>query len=73
MREHDVRERAFAMPYYLEDITIKGAWTGPAALDLHAHALAPVAELPVIEVLSGVHIIADLTLGLGTVAHDYLR
>jgi acetoacetate decarboxylase len=59
--------------YYLEDITVKGAWTGPAALDLHAHALAPVAELPVLEVLSGVHIIADLTLGLGKVIHDYLR
>jgi len=58
--------------YYLEDITVKGAWTGPAALDLRAHALAPVAELPVLEVLSGVHIIADLTLGLGKVAHDYL-
>jgi acetoacetate decarboxylase len=59
--------------YYLEDIAVKGAWTGPAALDLRAHALAPVAELPVLEVLSGVHIIADLTLGLGKVAHDYLR
>jgi acetoacetate decarboxylase len=59
--------------YYLEDITIKGAWTAPAALDLRPHALAPVAELPVLEVLSGVHIIADLTLGLGKVAHDYLR
>jgi acetoacetate decarboxylase len=59
--------------YYLEDITIKGAWTAPAALDLRPHALAPVAELPVLEVLSGVHIIADLTLGLGKVVHDYLR
>jgi acetoacetate decarboxylase len=59
--------------YYLEDITVKGAWTGPAALDLHSHALAPVAELPVLEVLSGVHIIADLTLGLGKVVHDYLQ
>jgi acetoacetate decarboxylase len=58
--------------YYLEDITVKGAWAGPAALDLHAHALAPVAELPVLEILSGVHIIADLTLGLGKVIHDYL-
>jgi acetoacetate decarboxylase len=59
--------------YYLEDIAVKGAWTGPAALDLHAHALAPVAELPVLEVVSGVHILADLTLGLGKVVHDYLR
>ena len=58
--------------YYLEDIQIKGAWTGPAALSLNAHALAPVAELPVLEVLSAVHILADLTLGLGEVVHDYL-
>jgi len=29
-----------------------------------------VAELPVLEVLSAVHILADLTLGLGPVAHD---
>jgi len=35
--------------------------------------LAPVAELPVLEIVSGIHILADLTLGLGRVAHDYLR
>ena len=51
---------------------MKGAWTGPATLDLHPHALAPVAELPVLEVLSARHLVADLTLGLGTVMHDYL-
>src|SRR5246500_429044 len=34
--------------YHLEDVTIKGAWTGPAALHLSPHALAPVAELPVL-------------------------
>jgi len=58
--------------YYLEDVTVKGAWTGPAALELAPHALAPVAQLPVLEVISGVHILADLTLGMGTVVHDYL-
>jgi acetoacetate decarboxylase len=58
--------------YYLEDINLKGAWTGPAALSLAPHALAPIAELPVLEVMSGIHIIADLTLGLGKVVHDYL-
>ena len=58
--------------YDLEDVTLKGAWGGPAALDLRAHALAPVAELPVLEVVSAVHLIADLTLGLGAVVHDYL-
>ena len=59
--------------YRLQDIELKGAWVGPGALDLHAHALAPVAELPVLEVLSATHIIADLTLGLGKVVHDYLQ
>jgi acetoacetate decarboxylase len=59
--------------YRLEDIELKGAWVGPGALDLHAHALAPVAELPVLEVLSATHLIADLTLGLGKVVHDYLK
>ena len=58
--------------YFLEDVTVKGAWTGPAALQLSPHALAPVAELPVLEVLGAKHLVADLTLGLGTVVHDYL-
>jgi acetoacetate decarboxylase len=58
--------------FFLEDVTVKGAWTGPAALDLYSHALAPVAELPVRQVLSAKHIVADLTLGLGSVVHDYL-
>ena len=58
--------------YTLEDVTLKGAWTGPGALSLMPHALAPVAELPVLEIVSATHILADLTLGLGRVVHDYL-
>jgi len=58
--------------YYLQDVTLKGAWTGPAALSLFPHALAPIAELPVLEVVSATHLVADLTLGLGEVVHDYL-
>ncbi|RWH52383.1 acetoacetate decarboxylase [Mesorhizobium sp.] len=58
--------------YHLEDIDLRGAWTGPAALNLWSHALAPVAELPVLEVVSAVHLVADLTLALGKVVHDYL-
>ncbi|MEP6942655.1 MAG: acetoacetate decarboxylase [Betaproteobacteria bacterium] len=58
--------------YFCEEVTVKGAWEGPAALELFHHALAPVAQLPVLEVISGVHIQTDLTLGLGTVIHDYL-
>lgn len=59
--------------YRLEDVTVKGAWSGPAALELHPHALAPVSELPVREIISANHIIADLTLGLGKVVHNYLK
>jgi len=58
--------------YSMTDISLKGAWSGPGALSLFDHALAPVAHLPVLEVLSAVHIVADLTLPLGSVVHDYL-
>lgn len=58
--------------YFLEDVTVKGAWTAPAALELFHHALAPVAQLPVLEVISGTHLLTDMTLGLGKVVHDYL-
>ena len=51
--------------FHLEDITLKEAWTGPAALGLFPHALADVARLPVREVVSALHFKADLTLGLG--------
>jgi acetoacetate decarboxylase len=59
--------------FHLEDLKIKGAWAGPASLELFHHALAPVAMLPVREVVSAVHVLTDLTLGLGEVAHDYLQ
>ncbi|HEX7641741.1 MAG TPA: acetoacetate decarboxylase [Burkholderiaceae bacterium] len=59
--------------YSLTDVVIKGAWSGPGALQVNPHALAPVADLPVLEVLSAVHIMADLTLPYGTVVHDYLK
>jgi acetoacetate decarboxylase len=58
--------------YHLEDITIKQAWSAPAELQLFRHVVADVARLPVLEVVSGLHFVADLTLGLGKVAFDYL-
>ena len=58
--------------YYLRDLVVHGGWTGPATIELNPHALAPVADLPVLEVVSSVHLIADLTLDLGEVVHDYL-
>lgn len=57
---------------YLTDITVKGAWTGPGSLELHPHALAPIAELPVKKILNAVHFICDLTLPYGEVVEDYL-
>jgi acetoacetate decarboxylase len=31
-----------------------------------------VSKLPILEVISGAHFVADVTLGLGEVVHDYL-
>lgn len=59
--------------YHLEDIDLKWGFSGPAALSLISHALAPVGDLPVLEIVSAAHFKADLTLGLGKVIHDYLR
>ncbi|MFJ3055404.1 acetoacetate decarboxylase [Herbaspirillum sp. NPDC087042] len=59
--------------YHLEDIELKWGFSGPAALSLTSHALAPVGDLPIQEIVSAAHFKADLTLGLGKVVHDYLR
>ena len=58
--------------YYTTQVTLKGAWTAPCSLELHPHALAPVADLPVLKIESALHFIADLTLDLGEVVYDYL-
>lgn len=59
--------------YNLTDISVKGAWSGPARLHLVPHVNAPVADQPVRKVIGGMHFIADLTLPYGRVIHDYLR
>ena len=58
--------------YRWQDVRLKSAWGGPAALQLFAHAMGNVAKLPVLNVLSGTHFVADVTLGIGEVVHDYL-
>lgn len=58
--------------YQLEDIRIKECWNAPAELELFRHVVADVARLPVLGVISGQHFVADLTLGYGEVAFDYL-
>ncbi len=59
--------------YHLKEITIKEAWSSPADLQLFNHVIADVAKLPVLEVLSAVHFVADITLGMGEVVHDYMQ
>ena len=57
----------------ITDITVRGAWTGPARLQLFEHVLAPMADLPVREIVSASHILCDLTLGRASLVHDYLQ
>jgi acetoacetate decarboxylase len=59
--------------YHLIDVTIREVWTGPASLQLFAHCMAPVADLPVKRVIGAVHFVGDMTLGLGEVVYDYLK
>ena len=59
--------------YYTENVTLKGAWRGPAALQLFDHALCDVSRLPVREVIGATHYVSDLTLGMGEVVYDYLK
>ncbi|MDT0449263.1 acetoacetate decarboxylase [Streptomyces hesseae] len=56
----------------ITDLVVKEAYTGPARLQLFAHVLAPLADLPVREIVSASHIVTDLTLGRAVPVHDYL-
>lgn len=56
----------------ITNITVKGAWTGPARLQLFEHALAPLADFPVREIVSASHILTDLTLTPPKRILDYL-
>ncbi|SEP15733.1 MULTISPECIES: acetoacetate decarboxylase [Amycolatopsis] len=56
----------------ITDVVVKEAWTGPARLQLFEHVLAPLADLPVLEVVSASHILTDLTLAPVKPVHDYL-
>ena len=58
--------------YHLTHITVKGSWSGAARLHLIPHVNAPVADLPVRQIVGGRHFVADLTLPYGRVLHDYL-
>jgi acetoacetate decarboxylase len=57
----------------ITDVVVKEAWTGPARLQLFQHVLAPLADLPVLEIRSATHILTDLTLAPGKPVFDYLK
>ena len=56
----------------ISNVSILGAWTGPARIQLFEHVLAPLADLPVREIVSVSHILTDLSLSPAVKIHDYL-
>lgn len=56
----------------VEDLVIKEAWHAPARLQLFEHVLAPLADLPVLEIIEASHIITDLNLSIPEPVHNYL-
>ncbi len=57
----------------ITNVEVKWAWTGPARLQLFEHALAPLADLPVLEIVSASHILTDLTLNAAQPVYNYLE
>jgi acetoacetate decarboxylase len=56
----------------IRNIVVKEAWTAPARLQLFEHVNAPLADLPVLEVVGATHLLVDLNLEPWDVVHDYL-
>ncbi|MGW5332763.1 acetoacetate decarboxylase [Streptomyces bauhiniae] len=56
----------------ITDVTVKSAFTAPARLQLFAHVMAPLADLPVREIVRASHIVTDLTLAPVEPVFDYL-
>jgi len=56
----------------LGGVKVKEAWSGPASLELHPHWLSDMHQLPVLEILSATHLVADLAIEGAEVVHDYL-
>jgi acetoacetate decarboxylase len=55
------------------NIQVKEAFEGPAALDLISHVHAPIADIPVKEIIGGYSIVCDVVMPQGRVIHDYLH
>lgn len=66
----DIRQ---LIEYHPKVIRVREAWKGPARLDLRHHVEADVADFPVLEVVGGTHMLADIILPYGSVIHDYRK
>jgi acetoacetate decarboxylase len=55
-----------------ENVVVHGAWTGQARLELIPSVNCPLADLPVRQMVGGLHMMTDMTLPYGKVVHDYL-
>ena len=55
-----------------ENVTVKGAWSGAGRLELIPAVNCPLADLPVLGPVTGLHLVTDMTLPYGKVLHDYL-
>lgn len=55
------------------NITVQDAYEGAAAIDLIPHVHAPLADIPVREVIGGCSFKCDLVMAGGRVYHDYLK
>lgn len=56
----------------ITEVVVHEAWSGPGRLQLFEHVLAPLADLPVREVVDASHVVSDLALEPVQPVHDYL-
>jgi len=54
------------------NVSVKEAWSGPSSLELHPHWLSDMNQLPILEILDTVHLVADLTIESAETVHNYL-
>lgn len=54
------------------EVEVLGAWVGDARLELHPSVNCTVSDLPVKRVVSGLHMVTNMTLPYGELLHDYL-
>ena len=64
---------AYLTKFQYEDIKITESYFAPADLELLPHINAPFSDFPVLEVIRGSFIKADLSLGDCQVLHDYVK